>query len=1506
MHDKKALRAIGLLVAMLSLLCLVPTASAREVKQYFYSGTSFGTGGTRSSSIAFDAANQKVLLVDVGSPKKGLKISKFTPAGAPDPFSGRAGATSFNTGAPFAGGEVNDTTTIAVDDSGTATAGNFYIAHFEYGLSTVFGYTSAGTALSGFPYKIPGACGIAVAPDGGVWVASREVGSYRQFRVAERQIVDTVLLGGGKAGCRVAIDSEGDLFLANGDRLAKYDSAPSHSRLFDLAPGTPRIALEREGDTTFTLFGDRVTQRDPSGDTLTLFGGPDPAHSFYPGLSAALDLAVNPQTGDIYVIKDSFAEDGSVDIFSRESDPATAPRAITGEISGLTGSSAVLHGVLNPDGVSTTDCYFEWGAGSAYGNTVPCAESNTFAGDSVDNQVTAPLSGLAKGTVYHYRLVAKNLDGILGYGRDAEFSAASSPVIGDTTASHITTDSARIEAGINPNGAGTSFRVEFGIDSSYGTSAPVPDARPSDLNQPGAGLLTVHGETQEIAGLQPETLYHYRVVATNAAGVTEGADHTFTTFALPSTEVDTCPNAQVRQQTSAAHLPDCRAYELVSAADTGGYDVRSDLSSGMSPLATSPAAADRVLYSMQSGTIPGIAGNPTNRGADPYTATRGEGGWSTRYVGLAANNPFATEPFASPLSGFDSSLQSFAFGGAEICDPCFADGSTNVPLRLADGSLVEGMTGSMDPGPAEPAGMVKQPLSEDGSHLVFATTAQFEADANSNGTDATIYVRDLKAGTTQVVSKTETGATIANGLGVAELGISEDGSRVVFGELLSSDALGNDYYHLYMRVGEETVDLMPGAVDGGLYGGMTANGSMVYFTTRDSLSTASDQDSDTSADVFRAEVDGASALLTRVSAGSSSGDTDGCDPAGNSFNPDAWNVVPGTAGDCSAVAIGGGGGVAAGEGSAYFLSPERLDGSNGIDGAPNLYLARPGFGPRFVATLESGANQPVPDATHPLLSSFKSPVNSSLKSFVNPEGIAIEQASGSIYVLDTANTEASPEDDPPAYVKKFDTTGNLDTSFGVDGKLDGSNTPAGSFAEVGNGEALGLPIGVATQVAVDNSPTSPSYGDLYVPDTVNSVVDKFDSEGNYISQVESGLVTGVAVSPLNGDVYTVNYFGEVKVFDANGAALSSFMVSELAANSIAVDSSGSVYVTDGAKASVYDASGAFVKVLDPNPSFGVAVDPADDHVYVDEGSEVVEFDAAGNQVGAAFGSGTLSKSVGLAVESGRAVVSNGGSGTIAIFGPREIPSAPGYDSPLVIDSVKDAGGRHSEDLQVTESGDHVVFSSTLPLNGYESAGRYEVFTYSAPNQTLDCASCSPTGARPDSDATLSVGGLNLLEDGSVFFTTGESLALRDSNSKQDAYEWHDNAQSLISTGTSESDSSLLSVSSDGENAFFFTRQKLVPADQNGSAVRLYTARKDGGFAFGPPQFQCAASDECRGAGSQPAPAPGIGTLAGTPGQFAKPPSRCRKGTVKRRGRCVKRAHKRQQHKRASAKHGGGK
>ena len=287
-------------------------------------------------------------------------------------------------------------------------------------------------------------------------------------------------------------------------------------------------------------------------------------------------------------------------------------------------------------------------------------------------------------------------------------------------------------------------------------------------------------------------------------------------------------------------LPDCRAYELVSASNTGGYGVESDLLPGQTPFGGYPEASGakgpaRLLYGVHNGAIPDT-GWPTGDGLDPYLAIRGESGWRTEYVGVPANDQFASGPFGSPLAEADASLGTLAFGGESICSPCFGPGQTETgePIHLPNGELVQGMAGSIPQPKAKPEGYIGKDLSANGEHFIFGSKSQFEPEGNNNGADLTIYDRDLKTEETKVVSKTPR-ATMT-GAGIGELDISSGCSHILIGQLVSE--VGNaKYWHLYMNVGDtsKTTELTPGAKGGVLFYGMTSDGSKVFFSSEEHL-----------------------------------------------------------------------------------------------------------------------------------------------------------------------------------------------------------------------------------------------------------------------------------------------------------------------------------------------------------------------------------------------------------------------------------------------------------------------------------------------------------------------------------------------------------------------------------------------------------------------------------------------------------------------------------------------
>ena len=143
--------------------------------------------------------------------------------------------------------------------------------------------------------------------------------------------------------------------------------------------------------------------------------------------------------------------------------------------------------------------------------------------------------------------------------------------------------------------------------------------------------------------------------------------------------------------------------------NAGGYDVESDLVAGQTPFGGYPTAIGRTRGSSTGSTtvaIPGT-GNPTNHGVDPYVATRGENGWTTSYVGIPADNPFAPRPSPPRSREADAGLDTFASRRRTSARLASPTASTGVPVHLPDGTDRAGHGGSLNPGPAAaPAGYV--------------------------------------------------------------------------------------------------------------------------------------------------------------------------------------------------------------------------------------------------------------------------------------------------------------------------------------------------------------------------------------------------------------------------------------------------------------------------------------------------------------------------------------------------------------------------------------------------------------------------------------------------------------------------------------------------------------------------------------------------------------------------------------------------------------------------------
>jgi streptogramin lyase len=211
---------------------------------------------------------------------------------------------------------------------------------------------------------------------------------------------------------------------------------------------------------------------------------------------------------------------------------ATAPAANTLAATGVTLTGGALHARINPQEQATT-YHFDWGMSTAYGSQAPVVDAGVGE-DSSEHAVERSLTGLAPDTGYHFRVVASNCGGCAEgttYGPDRTFTTAPAPIAVTETAQAVGQSTATLTGTVNPQGASTTYRFDWGTSTSYGSQVPAVEGV---VGSDSAEYVLAQART----GLTPGTLYHYRIVASDCEGCTSGTtygkDTTFTTHGLDS------------------------------------------------------------------------------------------------------------------------------------------------------------------------------------------------------------------------------------------------------------------------------------------------------------------------------------------------------------------------------------------------------------------------------------------------------------------------------------------------------------------------------------------------------------------------------------------------------------------------------------------------------------------------------------------------------------------------------------------------------------------------------------------------------------------------------------------------------------------------------------------------------------------------------------------------------------------------------------------------------------
>jgi len=196
----------------------------------------------------------------------------------------------------------------------------------------------------------------------------------------------------------------------------------------------------------------------------------------------------------------------------------TPPIATTDAATAVGTTTATLNGTVNANNLSTT-VTFQYGEDTNYGR-VAVADQSPVTGNT-NTAVSNSLADLEPNTTYHYRVVAQNPDNTVN-GADMTFTTGPVPPTATTNAATgVSGTGATLNGSVQASNDATTVTFEYGLTPGLGSTVTADQS-------PVAGN-SITPVSKAITGLSNSTTYHYRVVAQNGSGTTNGADMTFFT-----------------------------------------------------------------------------------------------------------------------------------------------------------------------------------------------------------------------------------------------------------------------------------------------------------------------------------------------------------------------------------------------------------------------------------------------------------------------------------------------------------------------------------------------------------------------------------------------------------------------------------------------------------------------------------------------------------------------------------------------------------------------------------------------------------------------------------------------------------------------------------------------------------------------------------------------------------------------------------------------------------------
>ena len=610
-----------------------------------------------------------------------------------------AGCKAGETGA--GDGELSDPHGIAVNQSTghvyVMDRGNSRVQEFDLDGSFVRTWGQAGSGDGEFQTASSAGVGIAVDPvNGDVFVADPGNGRVQQFTATGGFVASFGVPGsgvgefGGEQPLKVAVDSNHIVYASDSNdsnRVQRYDADAdaflTPIACCDPAPGAPLVdgvtaglEIDPDSDGVGTDEEHLLVARNPSsGDTVVQeLDIPTPAtdpvttvvdtHVYEadpnsPGVEVDRDITgigIDPTNGNLYLSTlGIFTVPNGNGTFTGCSDPDSCSGLIV-----LSADSEPLGAVLASADPEATSAFVEGsvnaGGGVATYRIELLADGDTewqdagvagYASGVTDVPVAGELVGLQPNTLYLVRIVVRKQTGFTTHALQlsnelAVLTDLALPDVETLGSSQRTDTSARLRARIDPNGSDTTYRFEYGLAGGpLDQEIPVPDGSAGAGNSPELFVA-------DLDGLEPETAYEYRIVATNDAGTATGDVVGFVTEAPP-----------------VASPPVGRGYELVSPADKiagVGVGIWYNGPAASAHVGTAAQAGERFAVQGALGAV--LVDGPYAYSNDWALAERTPAGWvSAPGTSRRAHGSQAKADITMSAAARDLSLTSWTSGG---------------------------------------------------------------------------------------------------------------------------------------------------------------------------------------------------------------------------------------------------------------------------------------------------------------------------------------------------------------------------------------------------------------------------------------------------------------------------------------------------------------------------------------------------------------------------------------------------------------------------------------------------------------------------------------------------------------------------------------------------------------------------------------------------------------------------------------------------------------------------